>query len=495
MPEVKHRTLFQVINYIKTLIDSQLANKSFWLKVEVSNVNFHNSGHCYLDLVENKDGITIAKCNARIWSYNIQSIRNELGSDFNNILKKGGEILCYVEVEFNQVYGLQIIISRVDKYFAIGELERKKQETFKKLEAEKLIEKNKVHRIPIVIQKIAVVGSPGTSGHTDFLKQLQNNEYGYIFDIQNFPCQVQGEKAENEIIQKLDHLNTLQFDVIVLIRGGGSKLDLEVFNSYELAKRIALHNKPILTGIGHETDISIADLVANQYFKTPSALGAFIVSRNHNFEVSVQNTYSKISSIYDSYMQRQNHRIKQCLTEFHSRSTSFTRLRRGNLHTTGNRIAAIIRDKIAKQKQFQHLARQTIHSSTHAKITSKQTRLVEISKLVSLQASRTIKAKEEKIKFYKEIAQLYIRSKLAKENDRLLHNGQFIDTYHPDNVLDRGFSITRRDGKIVDKSMKIKRGDEIEVELIDKIITASVTNVNTKISKWKTLLTKVLQKN
>ena len=495
MSEIKARSLSQVVNYIKGLIDSQLANKSFWLKVEISNVNFANSGHCYIDFVENKDGNTIAKCSATIWATNIQSVKTELGSDFNNILKKGGEILCLVEVNFSQVHGLALNIFRVDKYFALGELERRKQETLNRLTAENLIDKNKVYKLPAVIQRIAVIGSPDTSGHTDFLKQLEKNEYGYKFYIQNFRCQVQGDKAEREIIQRLDELNSSDFDVIVLIRGGGSKLDLEVFNSYEIAKRIALHSKPILTGIGHETDINIVDLVANQYFKTPSALGAFIVSRNHNYEISVLNTYSKVSTFYESYMQRQKHRIQQCVTEFKSRSISYTQLRRGSLHQIGNRVAAIVRDRIAKQKQFQNIAKQIITTTTKASIATKENRLNEISNLLVIQSGQIIRKKEDKIKHFKEIAQLYIKNKITKEKNYLINTGQVIELYHPDNILDRGFSITRIDGKLVDKSMKVKHGDEIEVELIDKVITASVISVNKKESKWKTLLTKVLQKS
>jgi exodeoxyribonuclease VII large subunit len=480
MLEQKSRRLSEVINYIKSLIDSQLEHKRFWLKAEISNVNFHNSGHCYIDFTENQNGNTIAQCRATIWASSIQSIRSELGTDFINILKKGGEILCNVEVSFNQVYGLTLNIWSIDKYFALGELERRKQETVKRLQTENLVDRNKVYRLPLVIQRIAVVGSIGTSGHTDFLKQLEHNEYGYKFEIRNFPCQVQGDKAESEITLRLNELTSLKFDVIVLIRGGGSKLDLEVFNSYELAKRIALHTIPILTGIGHETDVSVADLVANQYFKTPSALGAFIVSRNHNFENSVNNTYGKVTAIYDSYLQRQNHRIRQCLTEFQTASISFTRLRRGNLHTTGNRIAANIKDKLSKQNQFQHLAKQTIQSYSISSISSKQNRLAEITNLLSLKTTQTIKANDEKIAFYQELAIHCIRNRIVNEQDFLINCGRLIDLYHTDNVLKRGYSITRLDGMIVGESVSVKKGDEIEIEFINKRITASVVSIQPK---------------
>jgi exodeoxyribonuclease VII large subunit len=346
-----------------------------------------------------------------------------------------------------------------------------------------------------VLQKIAVVGSPGTSGHTDFLKQLEKNEYAYKFNVQNFPCQVQGDKAAKEIIQKLSELSDSHFDVIVVIRGGGSKLDLEVFNSYEIAKTIALHAKPILTGIGHETDISIADIVANQYFKTPSALGAFIVSRNHNYEIGILNSYAKISSFYDSYLQRQKYRVKQCLTEFRTVSVSFTQLRRGELHKTGNRISAIIKDKLAKENQFQRLAKQTIRNSTHSSIHNRKTHLAETTNLISLRTKQAIRIKDDKLKFSRELAQHCVKNRLSKEQNFLINCEQLVRLYHPDNVLERGYTITRLDGKIIEKTEKINEGSKIEVETIDKIMTATVISVRQKVSKWKTLLTKVLQKS
>ncbi len=492
---VQPRSLSQVIGFIKNLIDTQLANKKFWLKVEISNINFHNSGHCYIEFVENKDGKTIAQCRANIWSSNIQSIYSDLGTDFSNILKKGGEILCQVEVNFNETYGLALNVFHVDRYYALGELERKKQETLNRLLEQQLTEKNKDHALPIVIQKIAVIGSPSTSGHTDFLKQLEKNEYGYRFAIQNYPCQVQGDRAEKEILLRLDELLNSAVDIIVLIRGGGSKLDLEVFNSYEIAKKIALHTKPILTGIGHETDISIADLVANKHFKTPSALGAFVVSRNHHFEISVQNTHQAVFTFYESYMQRQHHRIKQCVTEFRSRAISFTQLRRGSLHTIGNRIAAIVRDKLARQKQFQQLLRQTIQSTIHNSMTRKQNRLAEVSNLISLQSKQNLKRKSDTLSHQRELIQLFVKGKLAKENDFLLHSGEIVGLYHPDNTLERGFSIARMNGTIIDTATEVHKGAEIEVELIDKKIRASVISIQSKKSKWKTLLTRVLPKN
>lgn len=496
MPEVDPRRLSQVINYIKDLIESKLAKKTFWLKVELSNINFHNSGHCYLDLVENLDGITIAQCKGSIWATNLLNIKNELGNDFSNILKKGGEILCKAEVNFHQVHGLSINIIEVDKYFALGELERKMQETLKKLMDEGLLNSNKLHVLPIVVQKIAIIGSVGTSGHTDFLKQLDKNEYGYRYYVENFNCLVQGDKAATEIINQLSALEKSSFDVVVLIRGGGSKLDLEVFNSYDLGKKIALHSKPILTGIGHETDVSIADIVSNQHFKTPSALGAYFVSKTRNFETNILNTFNKIITFHDEFMLRQNHRIRHCATIFKTTSISYTRLRRGDLHMIGNRLIAVVKNKLAKENQFNHLAKQDIKNYSLKSLNFRQNRLDEISKLVPLHSHRMIGSKKDSSKFQCDILQVYLKNNLSKQTNFLNHAELLLASYHPDKVLDRGYSISRKEGKVITISTNLNKGDELEVELIDRKIRTSIISIqNKKQSIWKTLLTKMQLKS
>src|SRR5690606_11795086 len=136
---------------------------------------------------------------------------------------------------------------------------------------------NKKLATKVVIQKIAVIASESTNGYLDFVKQLQNNQYGYDFHLETFPCTVQGDKAEVEILHQLEKVNQLDFEVVVIIRGGGSKMDLDVFNSYNIAKAITEMSLPVFTGIGHESDISVVDLVANRYFKTPTAVANHLI--------------------------------------------------------------------------------------------------------------------------------------------------------------------------------------------------------------------------
>lgn len=494
MAENQHKSLYSVVNYLKGLIDSQLANKRFWMKAEISNIGT-KSGHYYLDLVEHKEGKIIAQCRACIWSYSIPDIKNNLGDDFQNILKKGAEVLIYVDVRFNEVFGLQLVISGVDRSYALGELEKRKRETYERLRNDGLLEVNKQLKLPTVLQKLAVIGSPNTSGHTDLLKQLNGNEFGYRYDVTQFPCSVQGERAEAEIIGQLKKLAKGAFDAVIMVRGGGSKLDLEVFNSFNIAVEIAGLAIPVLTGIGHETDISIVDLTAHQHFKTPSAVGAFIVAKSREYEVRVQNLYNNIRKSYDSLIQIQKHRQQQSLLSFKTSSMSYTQLRRGSLHTAANRIFTIVRSNVASANSFHNKAIQTLDAVCTSSIATRQNRLNEIAAMCEVKSRQHLVSSQRHITHQQELLTLYANGLLKKEGELLRHATEVIGAFHPDSTLARGYAIARSNGKIIDNTIKLSTGDGIEIELVDRKIRAAVISESPKISKWKTLLTKVLQKS
>lgn len=495
MTEKNQKTLYQVINYIKGLVDSNLLHKTFWLKVEISNINFHSSGHCYIDLVENKNGKTIAKCNAVIWSTNLQNISRDLADDFKNILKKGSEILCLAEVKFDTVYGLSIEITDVDKHYSIGELEKRKIETYKRIKKEDLLDRNKIYQLKIVLQKIAVVGSPNTSGHSDFMKELKNNQYGYFYWLKEYPCQVQGDKAELAIISRLEELQHSEYDVIVLIRGGGTKLDLEVFNSYNLAKVIALHNKPILTGIGHDPDISIADLVANQYFKTPSALAGFINSYNHNYENLINNTYKQIDANYKSKIQKYTHTIQQWSIEFRSLSNGYTRLRRGALHTVANRILSEAKEKLSMATQKLSLSKQIIETKTKSTLSSEKQKLSDFVQLYAINTKQISEVNLTKLKHKEELLSLYSKALIKHHSEYLKRSISIVQQYHPNNVLERGYAIARVGNKTLSKNSKLDSSVIIEIELYNRIIKTKFISESQKTNLWKTLLTKMRPKS
>jgi exodeoxyribonuclease VII large subunit len=275
-------TLSQLGESLKRTLEQVTHGRTMWFKAEIAKLSKSPSGHVYLELVEEARGQRLAMMKGTIWKAQHAAIRKELGEAADQVLAKGTEIVFTGQVNYHAVYGVSLAIQEIDLSAMVGEAERRKQETLNTLKAEGALERNRALPLPSLIQRIALVGSPGTSGFRDFGVHLLRNDWGLGFDVEVFPASVQGKEAPAALIQALLKAQASQPDVIVVVRGGGSALDLDAFNDLELCRTISTTLLPVLTGIGHETDLSVADLVAHLHFKTPTAVADFLVDRALN---------------------------------------------------------------------------------------------------------------------------------------------------------------------------------------------------------------------
>jgi exodeoxyribonuclease VII large subunit len=491
MPERTVYTLSKILKGIREYLELRIKGKTFWLKVEIANITFHSTGHCYLELTESNNGQNIAKCSGSIWKTTLTTIKANLGDDYKNILKKGNEIVCFVELQFTEKYGLNVIIKDIDISFNLGELEKRKQETINRLTQEQLIDKNKEKTLPIVIQKIGIIGSPETAGITDLIKQLKNNQYGYCFDIEIFSCMVQGDKAQAEIVSRLIQLKNSRFEVVCLIRGGGSKLDLDVFNSYEIAKEIALHDKPIFTGIGHETDFSVADLVASVYHKIPSALGSYIVDRARNFEVRFESTFNYILEYKDKFLESRKSSLNLTIQTFSSKSISYTQLKRGELHQRMTRINTELFNLINIQKNNIGISLEILRTAPQSLVNSKLQHLGYTLQLVQINSGKHINNGIIFLRNNIEIIGSLVQSKISEKSTYFRHVTDVLGMYHPENILQKGYGIPRKDGILLLKQ-ELHPNDIVELELSNRVLILSFIKYK---EKWKSSLMNLLRKN
>jgi len=294
--EKKIYTLLQVNKSIMNTLETRAGSAGFWIRAEIANINEKN-GHFYLELVEEREGRKEASIRGTIWARDARRIISELGESAVSILNAGAEIVFRAKVVFHVVYGLSLSITEIDLSVMLGELEKRKKATIDTITKEGRLEMNKKKTLPRVVHRVAVIGSPGTSGFRDFMFHVLKNEYRYRFDIQVIPTKVQGADAAADICSGLGKIEALNdVDTVVLVRGGGSPLDLDCFNDLELARKISEMNIPVLTGIGHESDICVADLVSHQYFKTPTDVGDFLVDRTMRFESLLIEIATKVGS-------------------------------------------------------------------------------------------------------------------------------------------------------------------------------------------------------
>ena len=494
LTQVTTYSLATVLKRVKQIIQAQTQNKFFWVRVQIAKIKNDRKGHYYLELIESIEGNIIAKCDATIWATQYAVIESKLKNDTPNILKDGSEVLCYATIEYSEIYGLRIQIIDIDLTYSLGEIEKRKQETLLYLQKNNLLHKNKQTYLPSVIQKIAIVGSLNTAGYADFTSQLNCNKFNFIFENKTFNCAVQGDKALSEIINTIKNIDCSLFDSIVIIRGGGSNFDLEIFNDLTLAQTIAQCNIPVITGIGHETDISVADIVAHKHLKTPTAVASFIIDRAHAYLINQENKYQSILETYKLKVKESNHKTSLIAEQIKNISTSLTQSKRGNIHQISNQISFLSKEIISDKKIGLNTKTDSISFLTKTKIKNNSVQLKEFATYINAYSKHQI---HNNTAILNNIAHLFkhvVHTKINREKQRIEKLTHIPQAYNPQQILNLGYAIIRKNGKVITNKTNWINGDIIEIELADKNITFTITNT-TEQKKWKDTPTKVLHQN
>lgn len=275
-------TLSELNRQVKDAIRTHLP-ETYWMRAETSDVRRNRNGHCYLEFIE-KDAVTqsiIAKARGVIWSNVFQMLstyfENETGQQFTS----GMNVLVRVSVEFHELYGYSLTVVDIDPSFTLGEIARNRQLVLKQLEEEGVLTLNRELALPELTNRVAVISSPTAAGYEDFCDQLANNPGGLVFYSKLFPAIMQGDRSEASIIAALEKIFQYRdlFDAVAIIRGGGASSDLSYFDSYLLATNVAQFPLPVISGIGHERDVTVLDIVAHTRAKTPTAVAEFFIAR------------------------------------------------------------------------------------------------------------------------------------------------------------------------------------------------------------------------
>ena len=285
MTEPQHITLRELQRRVKAALEGQFA-LPLWVSAEISDLKVNYSGHCYLELVEKggDNGVPTAQARAVIWRSQYPRVAAYFEAETGQRLAPGLKILAKVLVTYHELYGFSLQITEIDPSFTLGDLERQRQQTIAQLQQDGVWEMNREVAMPAVVQRVAIVSSANAAGYQDFCKELAKSPYR--FETVLFDAFMQGEAAEQSIIDALcrvaDRLE--EFDAVVIIRGGGSRSDLNCFNAYRLCSYVAQFPLPVITGIGHDKDTSVADMVAHTALKTPTAVAGWLVERMSGIE-------------------------------------------------------------------------------------------------------------------------------------------------------------------------------------------------------------------
>ena len=444
----KHISLLELHTMIRESLRGSFQN-TCWIRAEMSDVRVNSSsGHCYLEFIEKdeKTGQTVAKARGTIWARTFNTLRYYFEKETKQKFTSGLKVLVEVSIEFHELYGYSLSVNDIDPSYTVGDLVRKRTEVIRRLQEEGIFNLNRELPFPSLPQRVAVITSPTAAGYGDFIRQLTDNEYGYTFYIKLFPAIMQGEKTEESLIAALDRIYPHKelFDVVVIIRGGGSTSELNSFDTYLLAANCAQFPLPVITGIGHERDDTIVDMVAHTRMKTPTAVASFLIDCLNREAVSIQKIEK---TIYDA--------VTECLlcekTVIQSLSMKLPVMVTGHLERYRTRLQAMTAFLSALPQLLRNRA---------VKIDELSTRMQRATEVKMLQSSVLITG------FPLRLRRSY-DTILAEHKQAMELKEQYIKMVSPEYILKRGYTLTYKDGKIVKVATDLMPGDEITVRFVD----------------------------
>ncbi|MCX6256768.1 MAG: exodeoxyribonuclease VII large subunit [Bacteroidia bacterium] len=429
---------------------------TYWIIAEISEIRSNRTGHCYLELIEKntENDDILARAKATIWSFTYRMLKPYFETSTGRHLEAGLKVLVNVSVEFHEQYGLSLNIKDIDPTYTLGDLARKRQEIIVRLEQEGVINMNRELEFPLVAQRIAVISSETAAGYGDFIDQLAGNSYGYRFHIRLFEANMQGIKAEESIIKALDRIYQIEnrFDAVVIIRGGGSKAELSCFDGYDLAYHITQFPLPVITGIGHERDDSIADLVAHTRLKTPTAVAEFLVAKLAEFEETILEIRDNIFSEITTRLGNETEKMEY-LSE---------------------KLAPVTRSAISNGLNNLALIEQKCKNDIGILLRNHSDGLGKFAGKIIQSGKNRLQMELTFILNFKTLLNHNCNRSIAGKLHRLDLIGNSIFYLDPVLVLKRGYSITRLKGKMVKSIKNLAAGDKISTQLSDGRIESVV---------------------
>ena len=408
---------------------------TYWVRAETSDVHINSaSGHCYLEFIEKdtQSNQIIAKARGAIWAKTFRMLKSYFEMETGQHFTSGLKVLVRVSIDFHEVYGFNLNVVDIDPSYTLGDLVRKRQEIIRQLQEEGVFTLNKELSLPALPQRIAVITSPTAAGYEDFINQLFYNKAGYPFYVKLFPALMQGEKTEESIIAALERIDSHRelFDAVVIIRGGGATSDLNSFDSYLLAANCAQFPLPIITGIGHERDDTIIDLVAHTRLKTPTAVAAFLINCMDQAAEQLNLLQQALCTDTLSILQEKKQTLQRIGTLLPATVNNRIERNRSALNLLASKLPTITSGLLERNKNQLELMHQRIHTA--------------------------------------------ISSRLLKESRFIELQEQFIRMASPDYILKRGYSLTLRDGKILKSAKAVKSGDHLTTRFSDGEIESEV---------------------
>ncbi len=438
-------TLSRLTRSIRRMFEEHY-DRTYWVKAEMVKLNHYpKSGHCYPDLVEKEGEKVRAEMRGTLWKDRYKRIAREFQKVTGQPLDGGIELLFRAEVRFHEVYGLSLNIIEVDPSYSLGEMERIKRETIQKLKEAGTFDRNKKLPFPSVPKRLAIISVETSKGYQDLLKVLDGNPFGYVFEHELFPAILQGEKAIRTIREQLEVIRerVQDFDALLIIRGGGGDVGLSCYDDHELARDVALFPLPVITGIGHSTNETVVEMIAHRNAITPTQAGSDLIQAYHNVAVPRQELAERLEQAVKDRFAEEEQRLKDQVQLFRSHTRYL--LRDHHHHLQG-----LLEGAVRAVPERMHRERE---------------RLGELSNALNASTMKRLNREGEGLSLILERLGTHSKHHIKEEKERVSNLEKQLELLDPKRVLERGYSITFKQGKAVKDPENLEEGEEVETQV------------------------------
>jgi exodeoxyribonuclease VII large subunit len=415
---------------------------------------YPQSGHCFPELLEKKDGRVTAELKAVIWRDDYNRINKEFLTVMNEPLKDGITILFAARIQYDPVHGLNLRITEIDPWYSLGELEKEKQLSISRLKKEGLYDLNRNLALPLLPKRIAVISVESSKGYSDFMKVMKNNHWDYTFFHMLFPAFLQGDKAVGSILYQLSQIKKVirHFDVVAIIRGGGGDVGLTCYNNYELARAIATYPIPVLTGIGHSTNETVAELVAFKNAITPTELADFLLQHYHEFSVPLSEAENKLVE----------------------RTQRLLREERASLFGQARMLRTVTRASISNDKQRLAYGRRALLQHARGNVEASSAGLGRISRQISTSVNMALLQNRHNLSDQRRYVTEKSRNLLAVQKRDIANTEKLVSVLNPMQVIKRGYTLTTARGRIVTSIDNLENGEDMVTTFADGTVQSTI---------------------
>lgn len=464
METPQHFTLKQVAESIRKTI-AERYSRTYWVTAEMHKLNLTRKGHCYPELVQKEDESIVVEMRGTIWKQNFERIQQKFHDIVKEPLRDGMELLFHVKITYHPLYNIGLEIIDIDPNYTLGALQKERQQTLERLNKEGILNANQQLEMALLPKRLAIISQADSKGYSDFVTLLNGHPKRYHFNTFLFEATLQGDAAINSIQDQLKRIQKIKhhFDAVVIIRGGGGEIGMHCYNNYELAKAIATFPLPVLTGIGHSTNLTVCEMIAFRNGITPSDMAYFLLNIFEELDAPLDELLLKLPQQIQRVFQEKKNQFSQLARNFQQEVHKALSDEKNTFLSTVKAFEFQVKHKMTYSNQILSELRNQIRSSSGYLLETHRNKQQNLINLLQIHTKTLLNTQHQTIKNREELLIQAFPRKIQRESAKLEQAELHLKLLDPITVLQRGYAIVTNEKGVLSKKNQAKAGEELKI--------------------------------